>query len=194
MPDNKKQNPGKSEEPKNIRHVFDGIEEEDNDLPRWWLNLFYVTIVFAVFYLAWFHWPIGKGSSPEEEFSKDFAKLEEAAAVAKAAGFDYNAVLEDEAFIAAGKETYSQMCVPCHGDHGQGSVGPNLTDDFWIIEPSLSAMEHIIANGNLEKGMPAWEPVVGPDKVKQLVVFVRSMRSQNVADGKEPQGNPGKLP
>lgn len=177
-----------------VRHVFDGIEEEDNDLPRWWLNMFYLTMIFAVGYMAWYHWPLGKGTSPEEEFAATTAILNETVAAAKAAGFDYTPVLQDKVFLAGGKETYSMMCIPCHGDHGQGGVGPNLTDDFWIIEPSLAGIENIVSNGNLEKGMPSWEPVVGPDKIKQLVVYVHSLRSLNVADGKEPQGEPGKLP
>ena len=177
-----------------VRHVFDGIQEEDNDLPRWWLNMFYVCIVFSFGYMAWYHWPLGKGVSPEGEFAAEIAKLNENVAVAKTAGFDFAAVLDDQTFISGGKETFAQMCVPCHGDHGQGTIGPNLTDDFWLIDPTIAAVENIIANGNLEKGMPAWGQVVGPDKVRQLTVYVRSLRGLNVADGKASQGNPGKLP
>jgi cytochrome c oxidase cbb3-type subunit 3 len=120
--------------------------------------------------------------------------LQEKAATAKAAGYDYAAALSDAKVLSEGRETYMQMCVPCHGERGGGSVGPNLADEFWIIEPTLAAVEEVIAAGNLEKGMPAWEPVVGVEKVRQLVVFVRSLQGTNPDKPKEPQGNPGKLP
>jgi cytochrome c oxidase cbb3-type subunit 3 len=184
----------KSEPDHHVRHVFDGIEEEDNDLPTWWLNLFYVCIVFGFGYMAWFHWPLGKGESPEQEFAAEMAVLNERVASAKAAGFDYRALVEDKQVLASGAETYASMCLPCHGDKGQGGVGPNLTDGFWIVPPTLADVEHIIANGKLDMGMPAWEPVVGPDKVKHLVIYVRSLQGTTVENGKEPQGTPGKLP
>lgn len=177
-----------------IRHVFDGIEEEDNDLPRWWLNMFYISIVFSVIYMAYYHWPLGIGLSPEEEFEIHMTALKEQEQDARAAGFDYTAVVDDAAMLEAGKTTYMEMCVPCHGEQGQGSVGPNLTDQFWIVEPTFAGVEQIITEGNLEKGMPAWGPIIGPDKVKQLVVFVRSLQSKAAAAGKEPQGIAGSLP
>ena len=177
-----------------VRHVFDGIEEEDNDLPRWWLNMFYISIVFSVLYMAYYHWPLGVGLSPEEEFEGHMNELSEQEQVIRAAGFDYNAVINDEAMVAAGKATYMEMCVPCHGEQGQGSVGPNLTDQFWIVEPTLASVEQVIAEGNLEKGMPAWGAIIGQDKMKQLVVFIRSLQSSTGVAGKQPQGTPGILP
>ena len=178
-----------------IRHVFDGIEEEDNDLPRWWLNMFYVTIVFSVFYMAWFHWPIGKGLSPEEIFAKQTQAISERRELARAEGngFDYQTLLGDPATIAEGKAAYDQVCIPCHGIHGEGSVGPNLTDDYWIIEPTLAAVEEIIATGNLEKGMPGWEPIIGLDRVRQIVAYIVSIQGSDPPNAREPQGEPGIL-
>jgi cytochrome c oxidase cbb3-type subunit 3 len=177
-----------------VHHVFDEIEELDNDLPRWWLNMFYICIVFSVVYLAWYHWPIGKGASPEQEFDAAMKAGEVRMAAEKAKGFDYSSYLQDSAYIANGKAVYSEMCLACHGDRGQGGVGPNLTDDHWIIEPTLAALEGTIADGRLEHGMPAWGPVVGIDKVRQLVVYVYSIRNMNVEGGKEPQGHQGQWP
>lgn len=176
-------------------HNFDGIEELDNDLPGWWVALFLLTIVFSVAYLAWYHTGIFPSLSLNEHYAQD---LETTHAIAASQAKPVALAADDggrpgAGGVAAGKEVFVATCAPCHGAAGQGVVGPNLTDDFWIHGATAQAVEQSITNGVLEKGMPAWAGILNPTQIQQVVAFLRSIQGTQPAGAKAPQGNPGKL-
>ena len=173
-------------------HEFDGIQEYDNDMPRWWLNLFILTIGFSVLYFAWYHLPFFPSQSLLDEYNLA-AKTAAVAATeqrekAEKSGFDYHAALQDAALIGRGKETFTTNCSPCHAVDGGGGVGPNLTDNFWIYGGSGPKIEATINNGAVEKGMPAWGPILGIDKVRESTAYIMTLKGTKPATAKEPQG------
>lgn len=180
----------KEEKPRD--HEFDGIREYDNDMPKWWVNLFIITIIFSVLYLAWYHLPFFPSKSLLDEYESAYkiaaeANLEKKVLAAKSS-FDYGAAIKDQAVLARGKETFTSTCSPCHAVDGGGGVGPNLTDNFWIHGGSPEKIEEIILKGAPEKGMPSWEPVLGIDKIRETATYVVTLRGTKPAVAKEPQG------
>lgn len=173
-------------------HEFDGIQEYDNDMPRWWVNLFILCIIFSVLYFAWYHLPFfpSKSLLDEYNFAAKTAATEADERREKSAqeGFDYKAALQDATLVSRGKEAFVTTCSPCHANDGGGSVGPNLTDAFWIHGGSPAKIEATINNGAIEKGMPAWGPILGIDKVRETTVYVMTLKGTKPATPKEPQG------
>lgn len=177
-----------SDETNQVRpYKADGIEEYDNALPRWWVWLFNLTIVFSVAYLAWLH--VFNGETIQQEYARKVAEVE-AAKTSTAASAGGAGGPSDGQWVAEGKAAYATNCTPCHGAAGEGIVGPNLTDKFWIHGGKPDQIEKVIAEGVLEKGMPAWKPVVGETKVKQIAAYVESLKGTNPPNGKAPQGEP----
>lgn len=184
-----------SKQPKNeaelLPHEADGIREYDNALPGWWLMTFYITIAFAIPYFLYYQF--GNGPTLVQEYEKEAQKAAVAAEAAKPKFKEPNA--EELAAIMAsperrkqGSEVFKAQCLPCHGALGQGGIGPNLTDNFWINGGKPEQMVVTVKNGVLEKGMPNWEPVLSPDEIYSAVAFVKSLRGTHPAGGKAPQG------
>ena len=172
-----------------IEHEYDGIQEYDNPLPRWWVLSFWATIIFSVLY--WFNVPgIGSGKGWIADY--------EASVAAHAAAHppETDAVTEealaalaaDPAKVAEGKTTFGTYCVSCHRADGGGLIGPNLTDDAWIHGDSLVQIHRTIAQGVLAKGMPAWEKLLKPAQVNAVTAYVRSLRGTNPPNPKAPEG------
>lgn len=173
-------------------HSYDGIREYDNPMPRWWVQLFWATIVFSLGYL--FHYGVGNGRSPLEEHEEEVAlvRAEEAKkALALAVSEDtLRTVLADGKMVSAGRDVFAARCSACHSDRGQGSIGPNLTDAYWVHgEGHLMDIYKTVSDGVPSKGMPAWQRQLTPTELRQVVAFVGSIRGTNVA-GKAPEGNP----
>jgi cytochrome c oxidase cbb3-type subunit 3 len=166
-----------------IIHIYDGIEEADNALPRWWLVTFFGAIVFSIFYwMAYESMPVA--DYPGAAFTK--ARLEAMNKGGAVTNKDVVAMLEDAPMVAAGKANYMRNCSKCHGAKGEGKEGPNLTDNFWLYGGNPIEIYTTIATGT-KKGMPDWGPKLGKGAVKQLAAYVVTMRNTNVA-GKAPQG------
>jgi cytochrome c oxidase cbb3-type subunit 3 len=91
--------------------------------------------------------------------------------------------------VSGGEAVFKSNCIACHGDHGQGVVGPNLTDAYWLHGGSPEAVLASITHGYPDKGMPAWKPVLGADKVRLAAAFVLSLKGHAASDGKAPQGD-----
>ena len=91
--------------------------------------------------------------------------------------------------LAMGKELYLVNCSSCHMQNGGGSVGPNLTDEYWIHGNTDEAITKVVAKGVLAKGMPPWEGILKPNDIKAVVAFVNTFKDKNVKGGKAPQGN-----
>jgi cytochrome c oxidase cbb3-type subunit 3 len=94
---------------------------------------------------------------------------------------------KDSAALDRGAAVFKQNCLACHGDRGQGVVGPNLTDLYYLHGAKAKDIYQVIGTGVLEKGMPAWRTVLGGSKVQEVTAFVLSLRGKNVS-GKPPQG------
>ncbi len=188
-------------------HSFDGIQEYDNDLPRWWVNLFFATIVFGVGYMVWYHNPFGQTETLESTYLKERARAAAGqqgngpgapgapgGGAEASGGFDFVAAKADAALVAQGKTLFNQNCGSCHGALGQGLVGPNLTDDRWLHGSTYEAMEKIISNGVPPKGMPAWDGILGKSKIRSVAVYIGTLRGTNPAGAKAPEGEEGALP
>lgn len=173
----------------------DGIRELDNDLPNWWLIIFYVTIVFSAIYMYYYH-AGGGGVLPVQEYQAEQKKIEAemaAAAPAPAVGSpisdeELSAAIAAPASIQSGKQNYDTKCIACHAPGGAGSVGPNLTDDFWIHGGKPQQIVNTILKGVPEKGMISWEALLSKKEVLELVAYIKSIRGTNPANPKAPQG------
>ena len=172
-----------------VHHVYDGIEEQDNHLPNWWLGILFGTIVFSFGY--WFVYETTRAApSPLDVFRTEAAILAKKRAEGGPLSNDSLAVLaSDNATVSDGKKTFAQMCAPCHGLEGQGNAGPNLTDKYWMHGANPLAIHKSITDGFPDKGMPAWGPMLGAARVRALTAFVVSIKNTNVP-GKPPQGDP----
>ena len=175
-----------------IEHDFDGIKELDNPPPGWSMYLFYGTIIFAVVYLLNFH-VFKLGKSQEDEYIAEMEQAEAAkeAFLAQSANrVDENTVTysNDPAVISAGQAIFEKNCVACHGDKGQGTVGPNLTDDYWLHGGTVKSIFKTIKYGVPDKGMISWEKQLTPKEIAELASYIKSLRGTNPAGAKEPQG------
>lgn len=176
-----------------VVHEYDGIEECDNDLPRWWLWCFYATIVFAIGY--WFHFhTFGNGVHPMAAHEAEEAAIKSAEAEQlKKAGAVTPAMLvklsQDPSTLKQGKDVFMSTCMACHLTNGGGSIGPNLTDPYWIHGSGPDKIYATIKEGYPAKGMAAWGPVLGEERVRAATAYVISIKNTNVAGGKAPQGD-----
>jgi cytochrome c oxidase cbb3-type subunit 3 len=174
-----------------LDHDYDGIRELDNALPPWWKYGFYITILIAVIYIFNFHvWGIGK--NPEQEYAEEMLegkRIEEFyKAKTKNLVDENNVVISDAAGIETGKTMFTQSCVACHGTKGEGGIGPNLTDKFWIHGGSMNNIYNTIKIGYPEKGMQSWQTMLSPVQMKNLASYVKSIIGTNPPNAKAPQG------
>lgn len=176
-----------------LGHDYDGIRELDNRLPPWWLYGFYVCVIFAGIYLWRYH--VAKTAPlSKEELAIEMKKGEEAkAAYLKNAAnnIDETTVqyLSSEADLTAGKQIFTQACAACHLADGGGSIGPNLTDDYWLHGGSIQDIFKTIKYGVVEKGMKSWKDDYGPMKMAQIASYIKSLRGSKPANPKAPQGD-----
>lgn len=172
-------------------HNFDGIQEYDNDLPRWWLWLFWITIIFSVIYP--FIYDFGPGQFASETVDAEVLALQKAKEEKAEASGDVTEevllkVASDEDALAKGQMIYTTRCFACHAEKGAGLVGPNLTDDYWIHGGRILDIHKTVSNGVLEKGMLAWKDQLTPEQLNQVVAFVWSLHGINPPNAKAPEG------
>jgi cytochrome c oxidase cbb3-type subunit 3 len=175
-----------------MAHEYDGIQELDNPIPGWFMYLFYITIVFAIGYLLIYH-VFGIGQLQYAEYKTEMAEADVAKKefLSKQANrVDENSVklLSDPATISAGQAIFKTTCAACHGEHGQGVVGPNLTDDFWLHGGKINDVFKTIKYGVPAKGMPTWEKQLSAKQISDVANYVESLHDTNPAGAKEPQG------
>jgi cytochrome c oxidase cbb3-type subunit 3 len=173
-------------------HNYDGIIELDNSLPPWWVYMFYATIVFSFVYVIYFHYLDGPSQADEYNKEIELASLKKTEMLKQTAGkVDENSVtlLTEAADIAKGKSSFITKCAACHGQAGEGGVGPNLTDEYWIHGGSISDIFKTIKYGVQEKGMIAWEAQMQPTEMQQVSSFIMSLKGTNPANAKAPQGD-----
>lgn len=175
-----------------LGHDYDGIRELDNRLPPWWLYGFYLCILFAVIYLWRFEVSHSAPSSREElQIAMNEAAIDKEEYLKKAANIvDENTVtyLADAPSIDAGKKIFATTCIACHLADGGGSVGPNLTDKYWLHGGSIKDIFKTIKYGFPEKGMKSWKDDYSPVQIAQLAGFVKSLQGTKPEKSKEQQG------
>jgi mono/diheme cytochrome c family protein len=252
-------------------HDYDGIRELDNDLPRWWLYLFYFTIIWGLLYLVHYH-VLDSGDSSYAELQKEYdpnwkeevksglftgyrspfysdkeltprqriefatlskfqgdsvfndlikramkrAKAENldklisafpdlwqqlaagdtppvelpVEAVAKTGSdpvIDYQP-LTDVASLTAGKDIFSISCASCHGPAGEGGIGPNMTDEYWLHGGSINDIISTIEKGVPAKGMIPWRGQLKPEQILQVASYISTLQGTNPPNAKAPQG------
>lgn len=174
-------------------HEFDGIRELDNDLPPWWTALFYATIVFAFVYIIKYH--VLGHENQDQEYATEVAKAEEGIALYKLTAPDMTNVdnvklLTDPADLLKGKVIFESNCVACHKADGGGSIGPNLTDQYWISGGDLKDIFHVIMEGGRAgKGMISWKDQIKPSDIEKVSSYVLSLQGTNPTDAKAPEGD-----
>jgi cytochrome c oxidase cbb3-type subunit 3 len=164
-------------------HVWDGdLREMNNPLPRWWVGLFLITIVFSLAYLALYP---GLGNSAgqlawtsvgqyEAEVAKANKELEPL--YAKFAAMPPEEVAKDPQAMAIGDRLFMNNCAQCHGSDARGSKGfPNLTDNDWLHGGSHAKIQETLLNGRIGNMPPMAAAIGTPEDVRNLAQYVLSL-------------------
>ncbi|MDX2174141.1 MAG: cbb3-type cytochrome c oxidase N-terminal domain-containing protein [Bacteroidota bacterium] len=178
-----------------LDHDYDGIKELDNNLPPWWKYGFYLTILIGVIYLVNYHIS-GTGDLQEVEYNKEIAAAKiqiEEYMKTSANNVDETTVklLTDSKDIEAGKAVFMEFnCKQCHGIAGEGnSVGPNLTDAYWLHNGGIADLFKTIKYGWPDKGMKSWKEDLSPIQIAQVASYIKSLAGTNPPNAKAPQGD-----
>ena len=175
-----------------LDHNYDGIKELDNSLPPWWVYMFYITIVFAVVYLIRFE--VMGGDTPEMEYEKAVAQARMEVNKYKANSPDvFNIddlkLLTDASDLKRGKAVFNLNCASCHLADGGGSIGPNLTDEYWILGGGIKNVFNTVYNGGRNgKGVIAWNKTLKAEDIAKVSSYVISLQGTTPAKAKAPQG------
>jgi cytochrome c oxidase cbb3-type subunit 3 len=175
-----------------LDHDYDGIKELDNALPPWWKYGFYFTIAVAVLYLLRYHvWKTGP--DPIQEYNQEMkvaaAQIEEYRKKAGESVDEKTVTMANAAGIAEGDKLFHSNCFACHGPQGQGGVGPNLTDNYWLHGGTINDVFKTIKYGWPDKGMQSWAKMYSPSQIKDLASYVKSLAGTNPPNPKAPQGD-----
>lgn len=183
---NAKKNPN---EPLLLDHEIDGIRELDNNLPRWWVWLFYLSIAFAFGYMLFYH-VLRAGDLQAAEYKKEWQRGEDIKAAALAKFEASLATLQpskDPQILEQGHQTFLKMCSPCHRADAGGLVGPNLCDDYWIHGSNFVDNLRTIVNGVPEKGMLTWKGVLKPSEIHAVASYIYTLRGTHPPNPKPPE-------
>lgn len=174
-----------ADENKVREHAFDGISEYDNDLPRWWLNLLWATVLWAGCYVAW-HVAGGRVGALELADDNNAALAKQASGASGPLPEGVLRVLSHEGPRQAhGKELFAKsQCTTCHGPDATGLVGPNLRDDYWIYGSDMETIVDTIANGRNNGLMPPQAKNLSRQEIIDLAVFIAGQNRDAKAPGK----------
>ncbi|SHM82613.1 cbb3-type cytochrome c oxidase N-terminal domain-containing protein [Polaribacter sp. KT 15] len=175
-----------------LDHNYDGIRELDNSLPPWWIYMFYATIIFAVVYLVRFE--VLDGDNQVVEYNKAVAEAKAALNKYKATAKDLITaenvtLLTDAKDLSRGRAVFNLNCASCHQKDGGGSIGPNLTDEYWILGGGIKNVFATISNGGRDgKGMIAWDKTLKTADIAKVASYVLTLQGTTPAVAKAPQG------
>jgi cytochrome c oxidase cbb3-type subunit III len=177
-----------------LDHEVDGIRELDNKLPRWWVWLFYLTILFAAVYMSYYH-VLAKGAlaTQGQMLTEYQAEMTIGEALKAAAMTKFEATMsslqpsQDPEVLARGKKTFLLLCAPCHRPDGGGLVGPNLTDDYWVHGSNFVDNITTIWNGVPAKGMITWKNMLKPNEVFEVASYIYTLRGTHPPNPKPPE-------
>ncbi len=179
-----------------LDHNYDGIRELDNHLPPWWTALFYFTIVFGVIYMLVYH-VFEAAPLPDEVYRQEMAAAQTArdsrlVIEGEAEGsIDESTVtfVDDAPALQNGMQIFNMQCASCHREDGGGSIGPNLTDPYWLHGGSIQDIFRTIKYGVPQKGMISWEPLLTPQQMRDVSSYIITMQGSNPPNPKDAQGD-----
>ncbi len=182
----------KTEEELIMDEDYDGISELDNPTPPWFNFIFYTSIIAAVLYILNYH-VLKLSNLQEDEYTTEVneSKIAVEAFLKKAGNLiDENSVvlLTDAKSIEAGAINFKEKCVVCHGEKGEGKVGPNFTDNYWLHGGDVKSIFKTIKYGVPAKGMIPWEKALSGLQIQQLASYLKTLKGTNPPNPKEPQG------
>ena len=172
-------------------HSYDGIQEFDNPMPFWWKAIFVVTVIWSPIYMVGIEMgyintyemnleaEVIENNALRQTVEQEAPKIDEAMMVA---------AFKDDAKVANGSKVFASTCASCHGQKGEGLIGPNLTDKFWIHGGSPMDVHKVIVDGIADKGMPPWGSVLSAEDQVNVVAFIDSIKGTNPENAKEAQG------
>jgi len=176
-------------------HVYDGIEEYDNPLPAWWMNMFIISILFSIAYLIAYpgmgNFKGMLGWTQVQQYAKEMAEAEEAfmEGYGQFADKSVEGLATDSKAVKMGQRLYSTHCSVCHGADARGTTGyPDLTDKDWLWGGTGEQIKQSISAGRMA-AMPAWGTALGEERVYAVSRYVKALSEQQgddpaVADGK----------
>lgn len=175
-----------------IDHPHDGIYELDNRLPPWWVSMFYATIIFAFGYMFYYHYLY-----PEQNMLSEYKESVRKADILKADVAERQAnlvneksvvALTDPKDISAGKDIFIGKCAACHGQKGEGGVGPNMTDEYWLHGGGIKNVFTTIKYGVPDKGMISWQGQLSASEIQHVASYLLTLKGTNPPNPKAPQG------
>jgi len=174
-----------------LDHSYDGIQEYDNPLPRWWLAIFWATIIFTPLYILYFHF--GGGMLATERYDEAMIafydkQAEQLLALGEISEGTLVDLMADSSMMNGGRKVFQSKCATCHGVFGEGGIGPNLTDEFWLHGGQLMDIYRTVREGVPSKGMLAWERQLRPAQLMAVSSYVGSMLGNQSPNPKAPQG------
>lgn len=176
-----------------LNHDYDGIQELDNDLPPWWVWLYYITIFFSVAYFIRYYVMDGPSQAKEYEIEMAEAKLEVEEYLKNTpdlVSLDNVELLTDASSLEAGNKIFQTNCAACHTADGGGLIGPNLTDEYWVLGGGIKNIYKTIANGGRPgKGMISWSSTIRPTQMQQVASYVISLQGTTPNKPKAPEGD-----
>ncbi|MDP6923506.1 MAG: c-type cytochrome [Candidatus Scalindua sp.] len=175
-------------------YEYDGITEYDNPCPGWLMYIFYFTALLAIFFVG-YHF----GSHSKDELLEAYTiKLKEAQTETEASESTQQpkisesellALLQDPAALAEGGEIFGELCALCHGESGEGMIGPNLIDNYWLHgKGKISDIAVSIRSGIPDNGMAAWADRIPEQQILHTAAYIKSIQGTVVEDAKEPDG------
>lgn len=173
-------------------HEFDGIRELANEPPYWLSLIFILTVLFAYIYIAKYH-IFNAGDLQEEEYRKEMAvynpEEESEDELTRPVKEEVPLIaLSDEESLSAGKTIYANNCAVCHLSKGEGLVGPNFTDEYWIHGGSLKDIVNVINEGVPSKGMISWKTQLSQQNILEVASYILTLQGTNPPNQKAPQG------
>jgi cytochrome c oxidase cbb3-type subunit 3 len=173
-------------------HDYDGIQELDNDLPPWWVYLFYITAFIAFSYIVRFYVLDGPNQAQEYEMEMAEAKIQVEEYLKNTpdlVNLENVEQFTDAANLQAGKDIFMANCAACHTADGGGLIGPNLTDEYWILGGGIKNVYKTITKGGRPgKGMISWESTLRPTQMAQVASYVLSLEGTTPQNPKPPEG------
>ncbi len=174
-----------------LDHNYDGIQELNHPLPGWWNVIFYAGIVFGICY--WTYYSFLGGKTLRDELKTEMTVIKQAQAEYKILTEAYKPDVFEQFNKPENMEqalaVFTDNCLQCHAEDGRGDVGPNLTDDFWLVSKGDPETNYkIIYYGSEENGMPAWGEVLSSEEIYQALVYVNSLKNTFHPEGKDPEG------
>ncbi len=175
-----------------LDHAYDGIQEYDNPLPRWWLAIFWATIIFTPLYVLYFHFGAGllAVDSYDQEMIAFYDKqAEQLLALGEISETMLSDLTVDPSMMNGGKKIFQAKCATCHGMFGEGGIGPNLTDEYWLHGTQYLEVYATVRDGVTAKGMLAWERQLRPAELMAVSAYVGTLLGSDPPNAKEAQGN-----